>query len=100
MLLKRLIQTHREREERHRALVAHLQQAYEQSERLRAELSPVEHEIYELWACDLPLHRKRILEEVLRIRCRRVQDEMLALQAEILHAGHDLRRGAGPREDT
>ena len=98
MLLKRLIQVCRDREERHRALVAHLRQAHEQSERLRAELSHVEHEIYELWASDLPLHRKRLLEEVLRIRCRRVQGEMAALQAEILHAGHDVRRSAGPRE--
>jgi hypothetical protein len=38
MLLKRLIQMHRDREERYRALVAHLRQAHEQSERLRAVL--------------------------------------------------------------
>jgi hypothetical protein len=98
MLLKRLIQIHRDREERHRALVAHLRQAHAQSERLRAELSRVEHEIYELWASDLPLHRKRLMEEVLRIRCRTVQGEMSALQAEILHAGHDVLRSEDPGE--
>jgi hypothetical protein len=58
-------------------------------------LSRVEHEIYELWASDLPLHRKRLLEGVLRIRCRRVQSEMSALQATILHAGHSVRRIVG-----
>src|SRR5262249_45711374 len=100
MLLKRLLQMRRDREKRHRALVVHLQQAHAQSERLRAELSHVEHEIYELWASDLPLHRKRLLEQVLRTRCRRVQGEMSALQAEILHAGHDVGRSAGPCEDT
>jgi hypothetical protein len=98
MLLMRFVQMYRDREERHRALVAHLQQAHEQSERLQAELSRVEHEIYELWASDLSLHRKRLMEEVLRIRCRRVQVEMAEFQADILHAGHDVRRGGVPRE--
>lgn len=53
MLLKRFLQQYQERQ-------ARLREAREECDRLRAELSHLEHESYEIWASDLPRSRKRL----------------------------------------
>jgi hypothetical protein len=87
MCLKWLIQRYREQEEQHHERLLRLRRAYEASERLRIELLQLEHEIYELWASERPRRQKALLEEAIRVRCRQVEREMAALQAEIWHSG-------------
>ena len=76
---------HRETQHRH---VLRLRQLYWESERLRAELSHLEHEIYEIQASKLPRRQKGLLESAIRVRCRRVEEEMLNRQYEIAASGH------------
>lgn len=59
-----------------------------ESERLRAELSHLEHEIYGIRESGLPIRHKALLEAAIRIRFRRVEAEMLSRQNEILASGH------------
>jgi hypothetical protein len=77
----------RHRAEQERRLLR-LRRIYWESERLRAELSHLEHEIYEIRASRLPRRQKGILEATIRVRCRRVEDEMLDRQYEIAASGH------------
>src|ERR1043166_2063588 len=80
MILKWLRERYRESEARHEATMERLRRAYEASERLRAELSHLEHEIYELHGSNLPRRRKALMEQAIRVRCDQVEREMLALQ--------------------
>jgi hypothetical protein len=75
---------------RFKARLAWLRRAYRESERLRAELSHVEHEIYEIWESALTRREKVFLEQVLRVRTRRIENEMLRLQHEVYSSGYVL----------
>ena len=81
------LRRHRESQERE---IRKLRQMYWESERLRAELSHLEHEIYSIWDSDLPRRQKALLESAIRVRCRRVETEMLRRQYEITASGHVL----------
>ena len=72
------------------AEVAALKVAFRESEALRVELSHLEHEIYEVWASDLPRRQKLLLEQAIRVRARYVEDEMLQRQYHILASGRVL----------
>jgi hypothetical protein len=76
---------HRQAQERE---VRRLRQVYWESERLRAELSHLEHEIYGIRDSGLPRRQKALLEAAIRVRCRRVEAEMLRRQYEISASGH------------
>jgi len=90
MFLKWLMERYRANEERHRALFRRMQQAFEARERLRAELSHLEHEIYELYGSGLPRRQQSLIEAAIRVRCHRVESEMDALHAEFLEAWRAL----------
>ena len=79
------LRRHREEQERH---LLRLRRIYWESERLRAELSHLEHEIYEIQASRLSRRQKGVLEAAIRVRCRRVEEEMLDRQYEIAASGH------------
>ena len=81
------LRRHRERQERE---IRKLRQMYWESERLRAELSHLEHEIYSIRESDLSRRQKLLLESAIRVRCRRVETEMLRRQYEITASGHVL----------
>ena len=90
----RVLQDLRQQWRRHlsaqEAEVADLKVAYAESERLRIELSHLEHEIYRLWESDLPRRQKLLLEQAIRVRVRQVEDEMLKRQYRILASGRVL----------
>ena len=81
----RLRQAEQERE------LHRLRRIYWESERLRAELSHLEHEIYGIRESGLPRRHKAMLESAIRVRCRKVETEMLHRQNEIAASGHVLR---------
>jgi hypothetical protein len=87
---RRLKATFQAREARVKARLAWLRRAYRESERLRAELSHLEHEIYEIWDSALSRREKAFLEQVLRVRTRRIENEMLRLQHEVYSSGYVL----------
>lgn len=78
---------HREAQERE---LHRLRRLYHESERLRAELSQLEHEIYGIRDSRLPRRQKVLLEAAIRTRCRKVEEEMLCRQYEIAASGHLL----------
>jgi len=55
---------------------ARLDAACLEYDRLRAELSHLEHEIYEIWELDLPRSQKAILESAIRVRARALEDRI------------------------
>ncbi len=63
---------------------------YWESERLRAELSHLEHEIYGIRESSLTRRQKSLLEAAIRVRCRTLETEMLRRQNEIAASGHQL----------
>lgn len=68
-----------------------LRRLYFESERLRAELSHLEREIYGIRDSKLPRRQKALLESAIRVRCNKVEREMLRRQYEISASGHVLR---------
>ncbi|MBM3457593.1 MAG: hypothetical protein FJX77_03545 [Armatimonadetes bacterium] len=70
--------------------LARLRQLYRESERYRAELSHLEHEIYGIRESGLSRRQKSRLESALRGRCRLLESEMLRRQNEIAASGHLL----------
>jgi hypothetical protein len=80
----------RRRREAHERELGRLRRMYWESERLRAELSHLEHEIYGIRESRLPRPQKALLESAIRVRCRRVETEMLHRQTEIAASGHLL----------
>jgi hypothetical protein len=81
------LRRHRETQERQ---IRKLRQMHWESERLRAELSHLEHEIYSIRDSELPRRQKILLEAAIRVRCRKVESEMLRRQYEIVASGHVL----------
>jgi hypothetical protein len=63
------------------------QHARREYDRLRAELSHLEHEIYETWESHLSRSQKAILEEAIRVRCRQIEDRLWDLAWEMWHLG-------------
>ena len=89
-MLRRLKERFQAHDARIKARLAWLRRAYRESERLRAELSHLEHEIYEIWDSPLSRREKAFLEQVLRVRTRRIENEMLRLQHEVYSSGYVL----------
>jgi hypothetical protein len=81
-LMKRLVQRYRERAEHDLERQHYKEEAREQCERLRAELSHLEQEIYALWESDLPRQQKDLLEQAIRVRCHQIEDKLLDLTME------------------
>ena len=79
------LRRHREGQERE---MRRLRTLYLESERLRAELSHLEREIYGIQDSALPYRQKALLESAIRIRCRKVETEMLHRQNEVSASGH------------
>ena len=65
-----------------------LRRMFWESERLRAELSHLEREIYAVREACLTVRQKALLEQALRVRYQRVENEMLRRQTEITASGH------------
>ena len=86
--LKRLAQRFLERGAQYRETKQHLRWAYDESERLRAEHSHLEQEIYAVWAADLPPLQKLFLVQVLGRHYDEIGKKMTALQMEIMQSGH------------
>jgi hypothetical protein len=61
-------------------------------ERLGAELTQAEAEISEIWASELPRSNKRLLDQVLRVRCRQLEETLQRLQAEATAAAAPVHR--------
>lgn len=68
--------------------IGRLRRVYRESERLRAELSHLEHEIYGIQDSDLSWRQKALLEAAIRVRCRKVEDELLWRQGDLAASGH------------
>jgi hypothetical protein len=68
-----------------------LRRLHFESERLRAELSHLEREIYGVRDSELSVKQKALLESALRVRYRRLEEEMLRRQTEVIHSGHPLK---------
>ncbi|HTE17643.1 MAG TPA: hypothetical protein VK689_04590 [Armatimonadota bacterium] len=79
------LRRHRAEQERRQL---RLRRTYWESERLRAELSHLGHVIYEIQGSKLSTRQKGILETTIRVRCRRVEEEMLDRQYQIAASGH------------
>jgi hypothetical protein len=80
---------------RHRLLArererVRLTRIYWESERLRAELSHLEQEIYRIRESDLTRRQKQRMEGLVRVRVRRIECEMLSRQTEIAASGEVL----------
>jgi class 3 adenylate cyclase len=86
--LKRLAQRYLERDAQYQETKKRLRRAYEESERLRAEHSRLEQEIYAVWAADLPALQKLFLVQVLGRRYDEIGKKMTALQMEVMQSGH------------
>lgn len=87
MFWRRLLQPLRERRASACARQERLRRARDEYDRLRAELSHLEREIYDLWESDLPRPRKVLLESVLRVRARAIEDRMWDLSLELWRDG-------------
>jgi hypothetical protein len=76
MFWKRLLAPLKRRAAEARAEQGRLDAVRDEYDRLRAELSHLEREIYELWESDLPRSQKTILESAIKVRIRSVEDRM------------------------
>jgi hypothetical protein len=83
-----IVEAIRRQREHHRREVQKLRRMFCESERLRAELSHLEQEIYRLRDAKGPSVQKALVEQALRVRYNRVEAEMLYRQNEITASGH------------
>jgi hypothetical protein len=73
---------------RHEREIHRLRRLYWEGERLRAELSHLEREMESLKHSKLPERQKSLIVSAISVRHRRVEDEMLYRQHEVLASGH------------
>ncbi len=84
----------REIDQECQARLARLEALIGEVAQLRAELVQAELEISEIWASDLPRQNKRLLDQVLRVRCRKLETTLQGLQAEAEATAPPIRRVA------